>query len=59
MCRIGTGISFKQAKGDFVKKSWKENDGGDKDKLYWLKGTIYDRLDNETWKTIEAGRAKL
>jgi hypothetical protein len=42
-----------------VKKSWKEDAPGNTDKLYWLNGDRYERLDGPAWATIEAGRAKL
>lgn len=57
--RVATGVTFKQAKGDLVKKSWDPRMGGDGDGLYWLNGTKYKRLDIQSWMDIESGRAKL
>ncbi|KAJ5232506.1 hypothetical protein N7468_005462 [Penicillium chermesinum] len=56
--RVSTGVTFKQAKGDLVKRKWvpgkNQTDG-----LYWLNGTRYERLDLPSWSQIEQGRAKL
>ncbi|KAL1953559.1 hypothetical protein VTO42DRAFT_2586 [Malbranchea cinnamomea] len=56
---ISTGVTFKQAKRDFEKKSWVEGDHGDSDVLYWLNGKKYERLKADAWAAIEAGKAKL
>lgn len=50
--------TFKQLKGDLVKKSWDPR-SGEKDKLYWLNGNKYEKLDESSWSSIEAGQAKL
>ncbi|KAJ6172162.1 hypothetical protein N7470_001229 [Penicillium chermesinum] len=56
--KVSTGVTFKQAKGDLVKRKWvpgkNQTDG-----LYWLNGTRYERLDLPSWSQIEQGRAKL
>lgn len=57
--RVATGVTFKQAKGDLVKKNWDPSKGGDGDSLYWLNGTKYEKLDERSWSDIEGGRAKL
>ncbi|KAH8811094.1 putative bifunctional fatty acid transporter/acyl-CoA synthetase [Xylogone sp. PMI_703] len=54
---IEANATFKKAKGDIVKKSWKPDEN--KDKLYWLNGTNYEKLDTLNWSEIESGRAKL
>ncbi|KAH6669034.1 putative bifunctional fatty acid transporter/acyl-CoA synthetase [Halenospora varia] len=56
---IEANATFKKSKGDLLKKSWKADDPGNKDKLYWLNGTTYQKLDASSWGTIEAGKAKL
>lgn len=57
--RIESNATFKKAKADIVKKSWNENAKGNTDKLYWLNGNVYERLDGPAWAAIEGGRAKL
>ena len=57
--RIESNATFKKSKGDIVKKSWNENAKGNTDKLYWLNGNDYERLDGSAWASIEGGRAKL
>ena len=57
--RISTGVTFKQAKGDFLKKSWTEGEGGDRDALYWLNGNRFERLTEDAWAIIAQGEAKL
>jgi hypothetical protein len=57
--RVATGATFKQAKGDLVKKGWDPRKGGDVDSMYWLNGTKYQKLDDQGWSEIESGRAKL
>lgn len=59
MCsRVATSATFKQAKGDLVKKGWDPTDAKG-DKLYWLNGTKYEKLDVQGWSLIESGQAKL
>lgn len=58
-CRVATGVTFKQAKGDLVKKSWDPRNGGEGDSLYWLNGTKYERLTDQSWSDIDGGKAKL
>lgn len=57
--RISTGVTFKQAKGDFLKKSWIEGESGDCDALYWLNGHRFERLTEDGWEIIAQGKAKL
>ncbi|RFU28967.1 hypothetical protein B7463_g7362, partial [Scytalidium lignicola] len=54
---IESNATFKKAKGDIMKKSWKPE--GSEDKLYWLNGTKYERLEATSWGEIESGQAKL
>lgn len=58
-CRVATGVTYKQAKGDLVKKTWDPREDLAGDKLYWLNGTRYENLDGLGWMEIESGRAKL
>lgn len=59
MCsRVATSATFKQAKGDLVKKGWDPVDTKG-DKLYWLNGTKYEKLDVQSWSSIASGQAKL
>jgi hypothetical protein len=67
LCRVATGVTFKQAKGDLAKRSWNpESVAADAtgDTLYWLnsnksKNPVYERLARDSWEEIESGRAKL
>ncbi|KFX87522.1 hypothetical protein V490_08193 [Pseudogymnoascus sp. VKM F-3557] len=56
---IATGVTFKQAKGDFLKKSWVEGENGDLDALYWLNGKRFEKLTEDSWAVIVRGEAKL
>ncbi|KAF4631963.1 hypothetical protein G7Y89_g6166 [Cudoniella acicularis] len=56
---IEANATFKKSKGDLLKRSWIATDAGNQDKLYWLNGTSYQKLDASSWSSIEAGRAKL
>lgn len=56
--RVTVNATFKQLKGDLVKKSWDPR-SGEGDKLYWLNGEKYEKLDVSSWSSIEAGQAKL
>lgn len=56
--RVTVNATFKQLKGDLVKKSWDPRNG-EGDKLYWLNGEKYEKLDASSWSSIEAGQAKL
>lgn len=56
--KVATGVTFKQAKGDLVKKGWNPQDCAG-DILYWLDGTKYVKLKEESWSEIECGKAKL
>jgi len=58
-CRIEANATFKKSKGDLVKKSWREGEGGNTDRLYWLNGSQYEKLDGKSWSAIDNGRAKL
>lgn len=59
LSRVATGVTFKQAKGDLVKKSWDPRKAGEGDALYWLNGTKYEKLADQNWSEIESGKAKL
>lgn len=52
-------MTFKQAKGDLVKKGWDPRKDWGGDTLYWLNGTKYEKLNDQSWSQIEGGRAKL
>ncbi|KAJ5758698.1 hypothetical protein N7520_005854 [Penicillium odoratum] len=56
--KVSTGVTFKQAKGDLVKKGWDPRKDS-AEALYWLIGTNYERLDESGWSQIETGKAKL
>ncbi|RDW89159.1 bifunctional fatty acid transporter synthetase (FAT1) [Coleophoma cylindrospora] len=57
---IGTGVTFKQGKGDEAKKGWAPAEYvGKTETLYWLDGSRYRVLDDGAWESIEAGKAKL
>ncbi|KAI9733769.1 MAG: hypothetical protein M1818_007183 [Claussenomyces sp. TS43310] len=55
---IATGFSFKQAKMEYMKKGWQENDYGE-DRLFWLNGRVYQPLDAGSWAKISGGLARL
>ncbi|KAJ5179318.1 hypothetical protein N7492_002528 [Penicillium capsulatum] len=57
--KVATGVTFKQAKGDLVKKSWDPREDSAGDTMYWLNGTKYEKLDGDSWLGIESGKAKL
>ncbi|KAI9045843.1 putative bifunctional fatty acid transporter/acyl-CoA synthetase (FAT1) [Aspergillus affinis] len=57
--KVATGVTFKQAKGDLAKKGWDPSKDWSGDKLYWLNGSQYEKLDPSGWSSIETGRAKL
>ncbi|KAJ5666816.1 hypothetical protein N7462_011225 [Penicillium macrosclerotiorum] len=57
--KVDTGVTFKQAKGDLVKKGWDPRKDWGGDSLYWLNGDKYEKLDDQGWSQIESGRAKL
>lgn len=57
--RIEANATFKKSKLDIMKKSWSGDTPGDSDKLYWLNGHKYEKLDGISWTAIEGGRAKL
>lgn len=54
---IEANATFKKAKQELLKKSWKTEKGGDA--LYWLDGKTYRTLDGAAWSGIESGKAKL
>ncbi|GMG11339.1 unnamed protein product [Aspergillus oryzae] len=56
---VATGVTFKQAKGDLAKKGWDPREDWKGDKLYWLNGKTYEKLDERSWSSIESGQAKL
>ena len=55
---IATNATFKQAKTDLIRRKW-DPSSADDDTLYWLDGTVYRRLNDESWIRIERGDAKL
>ncbi|KAL5336203.1 hypothetical protein BJX70DRAFT_400851 [Aspergillus crustosus] len=57
--KVATGVTFKQAKGELTKKGWNPLGDWNGDKLYWLKGTEYEKLTEPSWILIETGLAKL
>lgn len=57
--RVTTNITFKQAKGDLVKKGWDPSVDWQGDHLYWLNGTAYEQLNGGSWASIEKGEARL
>jgi len=57
--RVSTGVTFKQAKGDLLKKGWDPRKDSAGDSLYWLNGTSYEKLEDNSWSAIERGQAKL
>ncbi|KAE8336948.1 hypothetical protein BDV24DRAFT_154749 [Aspergillus arachidicola] len=57
--KVATGVTFKQAKGDLAKKGWDPRADWKGDKLYWLNGKTYEKLDERSWSSIESGQAKL
>ncbi|RAK99198.1 putative bifunctional fatty acid transporter/acyl-CoA synthetase (FAT1) [Aspergillus ibericus CBS 121593] len=57
--KVETGVTFKQAKGALTKKGWDPRMDWGGDKLYWLNGTAYEKLDGQSWRSIESGQAKL
>jgi hypothetical protein len=57
--RIEANATFKKVKQEMLKKSWDENEEGNTDKLFWLNGKAYQRLDSTSWDSIKLGRAKL
>lgn len=57
--RVSTGVTFKQAKGDLLKKGWNPSQDSAGDSLYWLNGTNYEKLEDNSWSSIESGKAKL
>lgn len=57
---IGTGVTFKQGKLEESKKGWNPTTvRQDDDALYWLDGTVYKKLGVDSWRDIDAGRARL
>lgn len=57
--RVATGVTFKQAKGDLAKKGWNPRKDCGGDILYWLDGTKYQKLEEQSWAEIESGKAKI
>ncbi|OGE53749.1 hypothetical protein PENARI_c007G11005 [Penicillium arizonense] len=57
--KVATGVTFKQAKGDLVKKGWDPLKDWGGDILYWLDGEKYKKLETQSWSEIESGKAKL
>lgn len=61
MEQIDTGATFKHAKEVLKKRSWDPEVNGRTagDRLYWLDGEVYRRLEGQGWRDIEAGKARL
>lgn len=59
LLRVSTGVTFKQAKGDLLKKGWNPSQDAAGESLYWLNGTNYEKLEANSWSSIESGKAKL
>ncbi|CAI7661152.1 unnamed protein product [Penicillium glandicola] len=57
--KVATGVTFKQAKGDLAKKGWDPRQDWGGDILYWLDGTNYRKLEEQSWAEIESGKAKI
>ncbi|PYH96003.1 bifunctional fatty acid transporter and acyl-CoA synthetase [Aspergillus ellipticus CBS 707.79] len=57
--KVETGVTFKQAKGALTQKGWDPRTDWGGDQLYWLNGTKYEKLDEQSWGSIEGGQAKL
>lgn len=57
--RIETGATFKHAKDVLKKRPWNPDSKEHEDNLYWLDGTSYKPLNEQTWALIAAGRARL
>jgi hypothetical protein len=57
--KVATGVTFKQVKGELAKLGWDPRAQTKGDKLYWLNGPTYQKLDEQSWASIESGRAKL
>ncbi|KAI3295324.1 hypothetical protein DTO002I6_3851 [Penicillium roqueforti] len=57
--KVATGVTFKQAKGDLAKKGWNPRQHCGGDILYWLDGTKYQKLEEQSWAEIENGKAKI
>ncbi|OQE12955.1 hypothetical protein PENFLA_c058G05871 [Penicillium flavigenum] len=57
--KVATGVTFKQAKGDLAKKGWNPRQDSGGDILYWLNGTKYQKLGEQSWAEIESGKAKI
>ncbi|KAK7902518.1 hypothetical protein LTR67_002164 [Exophiala xenobiotica] len=56
---ISVGDTYKQAKKDFVGRSWDPRQDDTGDQLYVLDNTSFRRLDDESWQNIQLGRMKL
>ncbi|KAJ5970446.1 AMP-dependent synthetase/ligase [Penicillium vulpinum] len=57
--KVATGVTFKQAKGDLAKRGWNPRQDNGGDILYWLDGTKYQKLEEQSWEHIESGKAKI
>lgn len=42
-----------------MKKSWDPRQDSAGDTIYWLNGTKYEKLGDQSWQEIETGKAKL
>ncbi|KAJ5565744.1 hypothetical protein N7535_007382 [Penicillium sp. DV-2018c] len=57
--KVATGVTFKQAKGALTVKGWNPRTEHGGDTLYWLDESRYRRLEDQDWKEIESGKAKI
>ena len=49
---IETNATFKKSKVGLLKRSWKDAERDDRDKLYWLNGKTYESLDGR-WDVVD------
>ncbi|KAJ5558942.1 hypothetical protein N7535_009185 [Penicillium sp. DV-2018c] len=57
--KVATGVTFKKAKGALAVKGWNPRTEHGGDILYWLDKSRYRRLEDQDWKEIESGKAKI
>lgn len=57
--KVDTGVTFKQAKAALMNRGWNPQVDNHGDKLYWLNGSKYERLDEQSWSAIASGKARL
>ncbi|RFU26976.1 hypothetical protein B7463_g9372, partial [Scytalidium lignicola] len=54
-----TTATFKHLKNAMQNRKWCDKEATHNDTVYWLDETVYRRLEEHHWKSIEAGEAKL